>query len=156
MNAEWLDDRVYGLYADDDWASNIPPDSGYVDLGPDHKMYSISMYHQLHCLDVMRHGFAAAKVKMLVWPGNGTRVEHHVVHCLNYLREMILCAGDTTLEPSDGFTIIAGKKYYGATGMDVVHRCRDWTQIRSFVDANREAREKRTGVKSHYNDRPPL
>ncbi|KAF9475811.1 hypothetical protein BDN70DRAFT_813382 [Pholiota conissans] len=137
MNAEWLDDRVYGIYADDDWASLIPPDSGFVDLGPNHDMFSLSMYHQLHCLDVLRYGFASAKAGALVYPGNGTSVDHHVSHCLVYLREMILCAADTMLEPADTIVLDKeGKEHLGSTGGNVVHRCRDWTQVRDMVEAN--------------------
>lgn len=144
MNAEWLDDRVYSIYADDDWASLIPEDSGFVDLGPNHEMFSLSMYHQLHCLDVMRHAFATAKARVLAFPGNGTKVEHHVSHCLVYLREMVLCAGDTTLEPADAVVLDkAGKEHLGSTGDNVIHKCRDWTQIRGLVEANTAKRMKR-------------
>ncbi|KAF8966655.1 hypothetical protein BDZ97DRAFT_1807354 [Flammula alnicola] len=127
MNAEWLDDRVYGIYADDDWASLIPVDSGFVDLGPNHDLFSLSMYHQLHCLDVMRHAFATAKAGVL----------HHVSHCLVYLREMVLCASDTTLEPADSV------EHLGSTGDNVIHKCRDWTQIRGVVEANTAERMRR-------------
>ena len=134
MNAEWLDDRVYSIYADDDWASNIPMDSEFVDIGPNHDLYSLSMFHQLHCLDAMRYAFAAAKASALVFSGNGTGVEHHVTHCLVYLREMVLCAADTTLEPADAVVLDKlGNEHLGSTGDNVIHRCRDWTQIREVV-----------------------
>lgn len=152
MNTEWLDDRVYGIYADDDWASIIPIRSGFVDLGPNHDLYSLSMYHQLHCLDVMRHAFASAKASALVFPGNGTGVEHHVTHCLVYLREMILCAADTTLEPVDGVALDKlGNEHLGSTGDSVIHRCRDWTQIRGVVEENIAARMKRLHKDGSYS-----
>lgn len=82
MNAEWLDDEVYGPYADEDWASNFPKSNGWVALGPNHDMFVLSMFHQLHCLDALRFGYVTAKARALEFPGNGTGVEHHVNHCL--------------------------------------------------------------------------
>lgn len=82
MNAEWLDDEVYGPYADEDWASNFPKSNGWVALGPNHDMFVLSMFHQLHCLDALRFGYVTAKARVLEFPGNGTGVEHHVNHCL--------------------------------------------------------------------------
>ncbi|KAA1469634.1 hypothetical protein DENSPDRAFT_835274 [Dentipellis sp. KUC8613] len=146
MNAEWLDDQVYGPYADDDWASLFPRSNGWVALGPNQEMYVLSMFHQLHCLDALRYGYVTAKAGTLQFPGNGTGVEHHVNHCLTYLKEMLLCAGDTTLETSMPVTNAKGEIDHGATGNNIVHRCRDWTQIRDYLEENYEERKRRGGT----------
>lgn len=74
MEVEWLDEEVYGLYADEDWASLFPGDSGFVSLGSpvndsssewDANVFAIGMFHQLHCLDVFRHSYVAAKARVL-------------------------------------------------------------------------------------------
>lgn len=154
MEVEWLDDEVYGLYADSDWRSLFPGgDSGFITLGAtrgaflssDHKstsqwsqnVFAVGMYHQLHCLDVFRHSYVAAKAGALVYPGNGTGVDHHINHCLSYMREMVLCTADTTLIHTREVEPMGGKGRYEATSIGTVHRCRDWTQVRKFVESNK-------------------
>ena len=43
----------FGLTAEDDCAS-IFPETGFMFLGPKGRPFSVSMYHQLHCLDSLR------------------------------------------------------------------------------------------------------
>jgi hypothetical protein len=133
LTVEWLDDEVYGLYADSDWRSIFPfGASGFVALGAKRDRYAVGMFHQLHCLDVFRTSYAAGKEGTLVYPGNGTGFDHHVNHCLSYMREMLLCTADTTLIPA--VPIEDGE--YSASSIGVTHQCRDWTQVRDFVERN--------------------
>jgi len=69
-----------------EWASLIPG-SGLVYLGEQHHPFSISMFHQLRCLDILRED--------IVEGNSNTTLRHH---CLNYLRQMVMCRGDTELE----------------------------------------------------------
>lgn len=150
MNVEWLDDEVYGLYAQDDWESLFPNTTGFVTLGipptefnPNSTsgytphVFCVTMYHQLHCLNVFRTSYTSAKANALVWPGNGTWYDFHLNHCLNYMRQMILCAADTTLMPATELDLSFGLGRYEASSDGVVHRCRDWTQVRRFVEQHR-------------------
>jgi len=132
MTAEWLDNKVYNMFADDDWKSLFPSSSGWVELGGN--FYALSMYHQMHCLDTMRYAYVAARAGALSFPGNGTGVDHHMNHCLTYLREAVLCHADTTLEDTVVITDAFGEKDHGATGMGMVHKCKDWVQIRDYLD----------------------
>ncbi|KZV68914.1 hypothetical protein PENSPDRAFT_581724 [Peniophora sp. CONT] len=138
MNVEWPDDQLYGLHEDSEWESLFPRGNGWLTLGPNNTMWVLSMYHQMHCLSVLRHAYVAAKSGTLVYTpgGNGTGVEHHTNHCLTYLREFILCNADTTLEESYLIVHENGFKEHGATGMDMVHRCRDWTKVRDYLEDN--------------------
>ena len=140
MNIEWPDDELYGIYQDDEWLSLFPRSNGWVALGPYDEMFVVSMFHQLHCIDALRYGYATAKAGVLVFPGNGTGVEHHVNHCLTYLKEIILCRGDTTLEESQLMRNPEGRMEHGASGVDMVHRCRDWTTIREYMEENFDQR----------------
>ena len=46
----------------------------------------------------------------------------HIQHCLDYLRQSLMCHGDTTLEPDDvGIN--------GAHGFGIQHVCKSWTQV---------------------------
>lgn len=144
MTVEWPDDELYGLFADDDWASNFPLGNGWVLYGPEgggrstKRKFALSMYHQLHCLDAMRYGYVGARGSMFVWPGNGTDADHHFNHCLSYLREAILCAADTTLETSRSVLNPSGNADNGASGMGITHKCRDWTQVRAYLEQHYE------------------
>ena len=53
-----------------------------------------------------------------------------------YLREFILCNADTTLEESYLIVHENGFKEHGATGMDMIHRCKDWTTVRDYLEDN--------------------
>jgi hypothetical protein len=70
-----------------EWASLIPG-NGLVYLGeqPGHP-FSISMFHQLRCLNILREDIVGAE--------SNTALSRH---CLNYLRQMIMCRGDAQLE----------------------------------------------------------
>ncbi|KAI0685167.1 hypothetical protein BC835DRAFT_1385855 [Cytidiella melzeri] len=152
MEVEWLDDEVYGLYSDEDWKSLFPGgESGFVTLGPvpteserkssssgwSPNVFAVGMYHQLHCLDVFRHSYVAAKAHALAFPGNGTGFDHHMNHCLSYMREMVLCAADTTLIHTVEVESPGAQGKYLATSMGTLHRCRDWTQVRRFVEQHK-------------------
>ena len=117
----------YKLLDDDDWGT-VFPTNGFTDLGPNNKTFLISMIHQLHCLDIIRVGFVV----------NGTNAAEHIEHCLTYLRQFVLCQADTTLEedhPQWVDDANGNHRYvdHTANGVGAVHRCRDWTAVRSYL-----------------------
>lgn len=123
---------------EDDW-STIIPNHGFVLLDSSSEeadesgraFYAVSMYHQLHCLNGFRRLTVAAK--------NGTMTQHnvdHAVHCLSYLRQLLLCQADTALEPARLATTVSGGKTQAVYGEGTTHQCRDWTQVRAFVEKN--------------------
>lgn len=104
----------YALKSDADWKSIYPqPRMGFTSLGQSNRTFMVSMYHQLHCLDVIRVGFVV----------NGSDAYHHIEHCLRYLRQILLCKADTTLEVTDGErTDEHGRILEGASGLGMIHR----------------------------------
>ncbi|EJD46584.1 hypothetical protein AURDEDRAFT_164409 [Auricularia subglabra TFB-10046 SS5] len=72
-----------------EWATLLPRGGGLLRLGPDDEVFSISMFHQLRCLDIIGH-------ELMSRAGRPPSALSH--HCMNYLRQMILCRADTTLE----------------------------------------------------------
>ncbi|KAI1417897.1 hypothetical protein F5Y13DRAFT_176707 [Hypoxylon sp. FL1857] len=56
--------------------------------------YMMSVFHQLHCLSYIvahfQQGYAGTELT--------EEVAHHSSHCFDYLRQSIICAGDTNLE----------------------------------------------------------
>ncbi|EIW78925.1 hypothetical protein CONPUDRAFT_106927 [Coniophora puteana RWD-64-598 SS2] len=112
----------YDLHNDEEWSAMFPND-GFLTLGPENRTFMMSMIHQFHCLDVIRVGMVA----------NRTGSMHHVEHCLRYLRQIILCNSDVTLEVgrprfSDGMW-----RHTTDGGSGMVHRCKDWTVVRDYM-----------------------
>ncbi|RPD61379.1 hypothetical protein L227DRAFT_622500 [Lentinus tigrinus ALCF2SS1-6] len=113
----------FSLHSDDDWGTLFPESSGFTDLGPNNRTFLVSFMHQLHCLDVFRVGFLT----------NRTGIAHHVEHCLRYMRQVVLCYADTTLEPAHTGQR-DGQWKHAASGVGSVHRCKDWTALRTYLD----------------------
>jgi Mycotoxin biosynthesis protein UstYa len=104
-----------------EWNAIRPPGSGFVFLGQEHYVFGVSMWHQMHCLNHIR--------AVLV---NGDDGSDHTEHCFHYLRQGILCAADTTLEPGGvGMRLASGEVV--ATGAKDVHTCRDWKQVYDWM-----------------------
>lgn len=98
---------------------------GFTALGPNNRTFVVSMYHQMHCLDRIRVGFIV----------NGSDAYRHAEHCLRYLRQIILCKADTTLEEVDDTrTDTDGKVVEGASGVGMIHRCKDWTKVKQYLE----------------------
>ena len=76
----------------------------------------VAMFHQMPCLQKIRDAIVQGD------PG------HHTRHCLNLLRQAVLCASDTTIDPLTTAT--------GTDGLGVVHVCRDWQKVFDFVEEN--------------------
>jgi len=126
VNLAFHDDPIYyemeGVNATAEWNAIRPPGKGFVFLGDEYFAFGVSMWHQMHCLNHIR----AALV-------HGDDGSDHTKHCFHYLRQAILCAADTTLEPGGtGMLVESGDKV--ATGVDVVHTCRDWRQVHDWME----------------------
>nr|GAT60886.1 predicted protein [Mycena chlorophos] len=74
------------------WYTAFPDGFGAIRLGHHHRVFYVSMYHELHCLQQFRDTLVDV----------GPRVDWgHLHHCLNYIRQRALCQADLTLEPGD-------------------------------------------------------
>ncbi|KAJ7605960.1 hypothetical protein DFH06DRAFT_254509 [Mycena polygramma] len=122
--------EYYSPNATEEWHSVIPRGHGWVRLGPEKRPFSVSMYHQLHCINGIRRAL------LLSTSEKTAHVRSHTNHCFNYLRQLLLCRADTTLEPTKIARIPSGQLAASASGETVLHVCRDWVQIRSFVEEN--------------------
>ena len=111
----------FSLLDDEEWGTQFPAD-GFTDLGPSQRPFIIAMFHQMHCLDVIRVGFVT----------NRTGSAHHITHCLRYLRQTILCKADTTLEETH-FKYTGNEWRAGSNGVGMIHRCRDWTAVFEYL-----------------------
>ena len=95
------------------------------------KGYGVSMFHQLHCLTMIR--------KMLLHQPMSAGMEaqgeawlkdpKHWTHCLEYLVQAILCAADDTLEEPKPTKNFMGDVVDGIDGMGHTHQCRNATRL---------------------------
>ncbi|KAI0686661.1 hypothetical protein C8T65DRAFT_835453 [Cerioporus squamosus] len=115
---------IFGPDAREEWASSTPKGFGYMRLGPEHRPFSVSMFHEYHCLRVMRAGLAGNYRPQTIT---------HIGHCLVYLRQMILCDPDLTLEPPDALARDLEVERAGA-----IHVCKDWRQVYDAMASNWE------------------
>lgn len=130
------DSRHYSLNssnADAEWQSIYPGGQlGFVHLGPQKRFFSLSLYHQIHCLDSLRHTILAQGHGGGQMHGHAAKRDvEHSAHCLNYLRQTVMCAADLTLEPE----IVPGSEDVGE-GLAAVHVCRDWSKVHEFAQKN--------------------
>ena len=113
-----------GDVADKEWAALLPSGGVVVHLGPANRPFTVSMFHQLRCLDTVRRALA-------VYKENGTEASAPARHCLNYLRQMTLCRANTRLE-----NVRDSSRYrHKVTVAETTYTCRDWNAV---VDAAEE------------------
>ncbi|KAE8385346.1 hypothetical protein BDV23DRAFT_188304 [Aspergillus alliaceus] len=112
-------------------AYGLPPNKNVV---PGTKnAYMISVYHQLHCLKALHMALLPVVTQQETLSSStagGHGFEHnHIAHCLDYLRQSVMCSGDVTLEPPDE------KPEKGKSplqGWGVKHVCRNWEEIEAW------------------------
>ncbi|KAI1326263.1 hypothetical protein F5Y16DRAFT_422012 [Xylariaceae sp. FL0255] len=113
----------------DRWKTLMPAGTGFGEPG---KPFSTtSMTHQLHCLFMMGRIYAGVTTNItdsLPWD-----YHNHFLHCIDYLRQAVMCAGDLALELHDPSTDPddLGPKDGGWNGH---HVCKDYSQILGYLE----------------------
>ncbi|KAF9476009.1 hypothetical protein BDN70DRAFT_882971 [Pholiota conissans] len=105
-----------------EWAALVPQ-NGVVHLGPYRRPFTISMMHQLKCLDILRQEMVRERPK----DEQPTVLSRH---CLNYVRQMVMCHGDLELE---SFQFASHKNPIDWHG---VYECKDWEAVYNEVKWN--------------------
>ncbi|PPQ94168.1 hypothetical protein CVT25_003753 [Psilocybe cyanescens] len=110
---------------DDDWNRSLPSGGGLIHLGENQEVYSISMFHQLRCLDIIRTEF----INRMASDGEATPGAL-TQHCMNYLRQMVLCRANLRLESCRN---AHGPRISVA---DITHTCSDWSAVYAAAEEN--------------------
>lgn len=118
--------QLNGSIADTQWAALMPSKAGIVHLGPDNRPFMLSTFHQLRCLDIIRRSYNQDSELGRANPTTLTR------HCMNYIRQMVLCRGDTRLER------VVDPDGPHAVQIRDPQTCRDWRSLYSQVEKNTE------------------
>ncbi|KAI9455539.1 hypothetical protein HD554DRAFT_2178429 [Boletus coccyginus] len=126
---------VNGTLADLEWASLVPEGNhGLVVLGPDSdaRPYAVTMFHTLHCLDRIRMAIVSPSSSSSGETRTG-QSRYHVHHCFNYLRQMVLCAANTRLNPTNH---VLPSGMLASDGIGLTYQCRDWDAVYEAFEAN--------------------
>ncbi|MCJ1326667.1 hypothetical protein MMC10_003332 [Thelotrema lepadinum] len=111
------------------WRQIFPNEGGFFiheTIAPTRSTFSV--FHQLHCLDNIRRSYwvnhdAAVLGEQLKDEDVHVDIQpSHVRHCIDLLRQSLMCTADTTLEVVD-------EKTNGVHGFRTEHQCRDWEQL---------------------------
>ncbi|KAH7091928.1 hypothetical protein FB567DRAFT_226804 [Paraphoma chrysanthemicola] len=116
-------------------AYTLPPPMHY-DTYPGKEVYAIAVYHQLHCL--MHMSGYIDKLVMQIRNKDFTLDEGaigHNDHCFNYLRNALMCCGDTTLEGQSQAKMF--EHVAGTDGTGAVHMCRKYDEISAWATGKR-------------------
>ncbi|WDK09206.1 hypothetical protein CGRA01v4_00484 [Colletotrichum graminicola] len=106
------------LKVDDPQLSLLPPPL-IIEWPEKPTVYSISVFHQLHCFTSILNDFNRIQSGQL--PKQPMR---HLLHCFDFIRQEILCCGDSTREP------------HLQAGMETARVCKSFNDLLKFADEN--------------------
>ena len=117
--------QLSGPTADAEWAA-LAPNNGIfrLGLGPERlgQPYSVSLFHQLRCLDIIRRDIVGS----LLPPEDDGKLSRH---CLNYMRQMVLCRADLAVDP------VLGRGQEARVRADT-NQCVDWRRVYDELEKN--------------------
>ncbi|KAI0362153.1 hypothetical protein OH77DRAFT_1466556 [Trametes cingulata] len=111
-----------------EWNSTLPSGGHLIHLGPSKQAFTVSMFHEIRCLNIIREVLVAFYEDESADAGYGRRGD--VKHCMNYLRQIVLCRADLRLESIR--SPVGSKKAVS----DVTHECRDWATVYEAAETN--------------------
>jgi hypothetical protein len=97
--------------------------------GPPHTpVVQIEVFHQLHCLNYIRHRVYNMTPED---PGGEASITIHTDHCIDYLRQVLMCHGDVT--PITHFYHETRMRNFWPN-FTVPHTCRKWDKIVAWAE----------------------
>ncbi|OHE94396.1 hypothetical protein CORC01_10324 [Colletotrichum orchidophilum] len=127
------------------WASLLPKEGGFFQhpaLAPNKSC--IAVFHQLHCLDLIRQALYEARPDIMEQVNNTShpadhQADHdaspdhnhvkdmyHIGHCIDLVRQSIICRPDLTVEVGD-------PAVGGVTGFGTEHQCVNWQELMDWM-----------------------
>lgn len=111
-----------------EWNTTLPSGGAVVYLGPERKPFTLGMLHQIRCLGIIRE--ILDDFYMDQSPDAKIQRPQLAAHCMNHLRQMVLCNADMRLET------VRASRGHGLTVNEVMHTCRDWTAVYKAAEDN--------------------
>ncbi|KAH8171949.1 tat pathway signal sequence [Sarocladium implicatum] len=99
-------------------------------------MVNVEGMHHLHCLNLVRkslyfnHGYYEA-LGTNEFLNNGTMLEHHITHCLDTVRQVLMCNVDTGVL---GQRWVDKDKPYGFPDFQTTHTCKNYEDVRKWAE----------------------
>ena len=121
-----IDDPIGEL----EWNSTLPTGGAVIYLGPQRTPFTVSLFHQLRCLNIVRAGIVNHHSTNNNIHNDSMQDWALITHCMNYLRQMILCHMDVTME---SVRTTVGR---GITVWDITHTCKDWSVVYQAAERN--------------------
>ena len=92
-------------------------------------LVTLDVFHQLHCLNIIRQG---AYIEYYPERRAESDWDIHVDHCVDTLREVLMCHGDIALH-----TYTWKERYRRPwPNFNIDHECRKWASIHDWAVAN--------------------
>ncbi|KAL1986125.1 hypothetical protein VTN96DRAFT_6777 [Rasamsonia emersonii] len=111
----------------------IPP--GYKNSG--YYMASLEVTHQLHCVNFLRKAawlnYPYYKDKGWEFSDPPDELERHLYHCIEILRQMLMCNADPGLI---GYRWVRGREGHPYPYMNTPHKCRDFQGMLDWAYEN--------------------
>ncbi|KAI1098863.1 hypothetical protein F4804DRAFT_346010 [Jackrogersella minutella] len=116
------------------WDSLFPEKLGFIqhpELAPN--VAGIAVFHELHCLNIVRMAFfASVDGKLEEMSGDDREMNHrtshhHIRHCFEYLRQSLVCLADSNLEEFNYTT-------RGVSGWQTERTCRNFDGLKTWAD----------------------
>ncbi|KAF2094773.1 hypothetical protein NA57DRAFT_22567, partial [Rhizodiscina lignyota] len=108
------------------YTSPVPGDEGsYITM--------LDVFHQLHCLNIIRRTIYPERYHGQLWDGYQYRniTMHHVEHCIDSLRQLVTCHSDISTHYWRWELILDPPRY--ANHPKVPHTCRDFDAIKEWA-----------------------
>ncbi|PMD49118.1 uncharacterized protein K444DRAFT_511631, partial [Hyaloscypha bicolor E] len=90
---------------------------------------TVDVFHQMHCLDVVRMALYRNRYDKHFYFQNGTVDEckwvHVVDHCLDQVRQALMCSADISMVPYQWSDVVQGTRPM----VNNMHTCRNYTKI---------------------------
>lgn len=105
--------------------SRVHPDD------PTKSIYLIDMFHSLHCVYRIRNKLTSS-VSLDEWPRN----DEHTLHCLDYIREQLMCHPDLMLDATEDmvhFDINPGHQCRNSDDITAWSIAHHWEGHRQFL-----------------------
>ncbi|KAJ6448889.1 hypothetical protein C8R45DRAFT_850000, partial [Mycena sanguinolenta] len=112
-----------------EWGASMAG-NGMIYLGDQCRPFSISMFHQIRCLDSIRKALVGVRSRNVSYAQQANEDGGLPRHCMNYLRQMVFCRSSSYLDPVLG--------YPQPNAHPDTDRCPDWSVVYEEVRRTRQ------------------
>ncbi|KAI1340372.1 hypothetical protein F5Y15DRAFT_423308 [Xylariaceae sp. FL0016] len=154
---EWELTRVFPISANDvarlgkDLETAVKLEDEYFGLGDDKYAATLDIYHQLHCVNMLRwHAYGPYYNKTYLDPEKEGFAEVHINHCIDILVQTIQCSGNPNLITMHW----AGTQAYPFPDFNIQKKCINFDLLSAWRKENTVDMQLYVDVLGHKNSKP--